>query len=230
MTKGMDAGSFGTPNRWRPLFWDGENDEQYSWERPISTYNTCFSYIGQMRSWLPDDVGGICWFGVDDTYFTCYIPIYVGNTSIPEPFTIGDINKFSRESMWWAFNFVSNFANLKYSYMIEDIRNVQSGLEKKMIAQQDSIAELAVNLSTKKRKKMLTDYSNGLGEEVHQKWLALGEALITKYNDGYVKDEKGGIKEVGYPDAWMDEMNKLEGDKFKIPEWNKNGRQKDLPY
>lgn len=77
---------------------------------------------------------------------------------------------------------------------------------------------------------MLTEYSNKLGEDVHQQWLALGEALITKYNDGYVKDEKGGIKEVGYPDAWMDELNKVSGDKFKIPEWNKSGRQKDLPY
>ena len=230
MTKGVDAGPFGTPNRWRPLFWDGQDDERFSWERPISTSNTCFSFIGQMRSWLPDDIGGICWFGVDDTYFTCYVPIYVGNTSVPEPFTIGDINKYSRESMWWAFNFVSNFANLKYSYMIEDIRKVQSGIETTIIAQQDSIAALVINLSAKKRAKLLTEYSNNIGEDVHQQWLALGDALITKYNDGYVKDEKGKINEVGYPDAWMDELNKVSGDKFKIPDWNKSGRQKDLPY
>jgi isocitrate lyase len=132
--------------------------------------------------------------------------------------------------MWWAFNFVSNFANLKYSYMIEDIQKVQSTLEKNMIAQQDSVANVVKDLSKKKRQKMLTNYSNALGEEAHQQWLALGDALITKYNDGYVKDESGKINEMGYPDAWMDELNKVSGDKFKIPEWNKSGRQKNLPY
>jgi len=132
--------------------------------------------------------------------------------------------------MWWAFNFVSNFANLKYSYMIKDIQKVQSDLEAKIIAQQDSIAEVAVKLSTKKRKKMLTEYSNGLGEEVHQQWLALGEALITKYNDGYVKDETGKIKAAGYPAGWKDEINRLYPNKYKIPEWDKGKHQGDLPY
>ena len=230
MTRNLVAGPFGTPNRWRPLYWDDDKDNRYSWERPISTYNTAFSFIGQMRSWLPDDVGGICWFGVDDTYFTCYVPIYVGNTSIPGPFTIGDINKFSRESMWWTFNFVSNFANLKYSYMIKDIQKVQSALEAKIISQQDSIAEAAVRLDPGKRAEMLTDYSNNLGKEVHQQWLALGEALITKYNDGYVKDKNGKINEVGYPDEWKDEINRVYPDKFKIPQWGKDKHQNELPY
>lgn len=230
MTKGVDAGPFGTPNRWRPLYWDDEDGNRHSWERPISTYNTCFSFIGQMRSWLPDDVGGICWFGVDDTYFTCYVPIFVGNTSVPEPFTKGDINKFSWDSMWWVFNFVSNFANVKYSYMIEDIQKVQAELESKMIHQQDSMVIAVKNLPKSERVEKLTAFSNNWGSEVHSRWIELGEHLLTKYNDGYVKDDNGKINEVGYPDAWMDQMNGLYPDKFTIPEWNRDKKQNELPY
>jgi len=229
MTKGLDAGPYGTPNRWRPLFWEKQGT-QYSWERPISTYNTCFSYIGQMRSWLPDELGGICWFGVDDTYFTCYVPIFVGNTSVPEPFTKGDMNHYSQQSMWWVFNFVSNFANIKYLYMIEDIRAVQNHLESRMINSLDSITNAAMSLKKTERVEMLTAYSNLLGEQVHHRWIELGEDLITKYNDGYVKDENGNVEEVGYPNAWKDEINRKYPEKFKIPEWNNNRKQDKPPY
>ncbi len=230
MTKGLAAGPFGTPNRWRPLTWEDDQNNSYSWERPVSTYNTAFSFVAQLRSWLPDDIGGICWFGPDDTYFTCYVPFYAGITQIPEPYSIGDINHYSRQSMWWTFNFVSNYANLKYSYMIKDIRKVQSELETKMIAQQDSVAKAALRLTPLWRSKMLTDYTALLAEEVHQRWLDLGDELITKYNDGYVKDANGRIKSVGYPKEWTDEMIRLYPEKYRIPDWNKENKQKNLPY
>ena len=230
MTKGFEAGPFGTPNRWRPLYWDDEEGNRHSWERPISTYNTCFSFIGQMRADYPDHVGGICWFGVDDTYFTCYVPIFVGNKSVPGPFTKGDINKFSWDSMWWAFNFVSNFANLKYAYMIEDIREVQSALEGEMIRQADSISTALAGMPKEKQVEKLTAFSNQWGEKVHAEWIKLGEHLLTKYNDGYVKDENGKINEVGYPDAWMQQINNLYPQKFRIPDWDSGKKQDDLPY
>jgi dipeptidase len=230
MTEGMDAGPFGNPNRWRPLYWDDDEGKRYSWERPISTYNTCFSFIGQMRSWLPDDVGGVCWFGVDDTYFTCYVPIFVGNTSVPEPFTRGDINKFSWDSMWWAFNFVSNFANVKYSYMIKDIQQVQHALESEMIREQNMIADAVKNMPKDERTDKLTSFSNNWGTKVHARWIELGEALITKYNDGYVKNETGKIEEVGYPGAWKDQLNNLYPEKYKINTWENEEKQNKLPY
>jgi dipeptidase len=230
MTEGMDAGPFGNPNRWRPLYWDDDEGKRYSWERPISTYNTCFSFIGQMRSWLPDDVGGVCWFGVDDTYFTCYVPIFVGNTSVPEPFTRGDINKFSWDSMWWAFNFVSNFANVKYSYMIKDIQQVQHALESEMIREQNMIADAVKNMPKDERTDKLTSFSNNWGTKVHTRWIELGETLITKYNDGYVKDETGKIEEVGYPGAWKDQLNNLYPEKYKINTWENEEKQNKLPY
>lgn len=229
MTQGVEAGPYGSPNRWRPLNWEIDST-MYSWERPISTYNTAFSYIAQCRSWLPDEVGGIAWFGVDDTYFTCYVPIFCNNTSVPEPFTKGDIRKFSRESAWWAFNFVSNFANLRYSDMIVDIQKVQGELENKFISQQDSIAEKALELEVEKRIEMLSEYSNKRGELAHNEWLSLGEFLITKYNDGYIKNEKGRPEENGYPEKWHRKMINIDQEKFKIPVWENEKKEEYLPY
>lgn len=229
MTKGTEAGPFGNPNRIRPLNWE-VNGQKYSWERPVSTYNTAFSFIAQARSFLPDEIGGIVWFGLDDTYFSCYVPFYCSITEIPEAFTKGDIRKYSRESAWWAFNFVSNFANLRYSYMIKDIQVVQKELESSFIAMQDSVETKAKQLKKKKRNKFLTNYSCSMGELTHKKWTELGEHLITKYNDGYIKNEKGSPEAVGYPEEWLKSLIKAEPKKFKIPDWNSEYELEALPY
>lgn len=229
MTTGIEAGPFGNPNRIRPLNWEVEG-QKYSWERPISTYNTAFSFIAQARSFLPDDIGGIVWFGVDDTYFTCYVPLYASIKEIPEPFTIGDIKKYSTESAWWAFNFVSNFANLRYSDMIIDIQKIQSELESSFLEMQDSIETAALAMKNKKRIKFLTEYSVSMGELTHKKWNDLGIHLISKYNDGYIKNDNGSPEETGYPEKWLKKMIKYNPDKFKIPDWNTEFELETLPY
>lgn len=215
MTRGPDAGPFGNPNRWRPLAWE-VNGQSYSWERPISTYNTAFSMIAQCRSWLPNPLGGILWFGVDDTYFTCYVPIYCGINKVPDPFATGDINKFSWDSMWWVFNLVSNVANIRYSDMVQDIQPVQQELEHAFLSEQDSLDANLAMLDDTSLKEILTDYSIMKSKQVHEKWISLAEHLFTKYNDGYIKNSSGTIRETGYPTDWYNHIIENDPEKFRI--------------
>jgi len=219
MTAGVDAGPFGTPYRWRPMYFILDSIE-YAWERPISTQQTGFSFVSQSRSWLPDPIGGVYWYGVDDTWFTCYIPLYCGIDGIPESFTKGSIQNFSWESAWWVFNFVSNFCNLKYSYMIKDIQTVQKEIEGQFLALQPTVEQTAKELFKTDPKLMiryLTDYSVSNGEMVVDKWRELGEFLIMKYNDGYVKNASGRPEGVGYPENWLRDVVKLRPNQFKLP-------------
>ncbi len=218
MTRGVDAGPFGTPNRWRPMTFTVD-DELYSWERPISTQQTGFSIVTQSRSWLPDPVGGVLWYGVDDTDGTCYVPMYCGIDQAPEAFTRGSFTHFSWDSAWWIFNLVANYANLKYSYMIEDIRAVQSAIEDEFLALQPELDRTAAALYEKDRPLMtryLTDFSVSRAEQTVTRWQALAEHLITKYNDGYVRNEKGRPEEVGYPESWLREVLNSRPEQFKM--------------
>ncbi|MFQ5721475.1 MAG: dipeptidase [Candidatus Aminicenantales bacterium] len=222
MTKGIDAGPFFTPNRWRPLTWD-VNGVKYCWERPISTQQTGFSFVSQSRRWLPNSIGGVLWYGMDDTYTTCYVPLYCGISQIPKSYTVGSLQKFSWDSAWWVFNFVANIANLKYSYMIKDIQKVQQELESKFFAFQPTIEKIASELYQSRPElasQFLTDYSVSQAEKVVNKWRQLGEYLLTKYNDGYVKDEKGRPQGVGYPPAWLQQVLKAKPEQFKLPQWD----------
>lgn len=218
MTKGLDAGPFGSPNRWRPMTWKVDGDD-YTWERPISTQQTGFSFVSQSRSWLPDPIGGVLWYGVDDTYFTCYVPLYCGINAVPQSFARGSLREFSWDSAWWVFNFVANFANLKYSYMKEDIQAVQAELEAAHDALQPAVERTALALRERDRALMidyLTDYSTSRAERVVKRYRELGEHLIRKYNDGYVIDPDGREKEVGYPEPWLREVIRARPERFRI--------------
>ncbi len=232
MTKGVDAGPFGTPNRWRPITWTVDS-VKYAWERPISTQQTAYSFVSQARSWLPNPIGGIYWYAVDDTYTNCYVPLYCGITDVPEAFKVGDFDKFSFNSAWWVFNFVANFANLKYSYMIKDIQKVQNELEWEFFEMQPAIEKSAVELyksNPELAKKFLTDYSVSQGQKTLKRWKELAEHLIVKYNDGYVRDEKGEVHSVGYPEEWLRDVIKLRGEHFKLPVWKKKLKKKGKIY
>jgi len=224
MTKGIDAGPFGCPVRCRGLTWEVDS-VQYSWERPISTQQTGFSFISQSRGWLPNPIGGVYWYGLDDTYTTCYTPLYCCITDLPHPFTVGSLQNFSWDSAWWVFNFTANYANLKYSYMIQDIQAVQKKLEDQFIALQPVIEKTALDLYKNQPDLLddyLTNYSVSQGEMVVKKWIELGEFLLTKYNDGYVKDENGRPRGEGYPSDWLREVLKSKPDQFKLPTWGDN--------
>jgi len=219
MTQGVDAGPFGSPNRWRPMTWRDDGGAVHSWERPISTQQTGFSFVAQCRGRLPDPIGGVLWYGVDDTYTTCYFPLYCGVDDVPSSFAVGSLDEFSWDSAWWVFNFVANFANLKYSHMIRDIQAVRSGLEDEMIARQPAVEQAALALADDRERlrRYLTDYSVSCGETVTRRWLRLGEDLIRKYNDGYVQREPGRAEEVGYPRAWLRDVEALRPGRFMLP-------------
>jgi dipeptidase len=222
MTKGIDAGAYGTPRRWRPLYWKVEGDKnEYSWERPISTQQTGFSIVTQSRSNLPDPVGGVLWYGVDDSYLTCYFPLYCSITKLPESYCVGSINKFDWESAWWVTNLVSNYANLKYSVITPDIIAVQKELETKFFELQIPVEKTAAEIfqtNPNLAKNYLTDYSVTQAESVAARWKKLATDIFTKHNDGYVRTKEGKYPNelAAYPEEWLKLVLKNKPNTFKL--------------
>ncbi len=218
MTRGVDAGPFGNPYRPRPIAWEADG-QRHAWERPISTPQTGFSFVAQARAWLPDPVGGVTWYGVDDTSTTCYFPLYCGVDRVPPSFATGELRRFSWDSAYWVFNLVANYAGLRYSAMVQDIQTVQRELEGSFLALQPAVERTAVAVHAtdpELARRYLTDYSVGRGEEVARRWRELAEILVAKYNDGYVQDESGEPQEVGYPEGWLRRVAAERGGELRL--------------
>ncbi|MCU0638516.1 MAG: C69 family dipeptidase [Candidatus Krumholzibacteria bacterium] len=225
MTKDVGAGPFACPYRWRPMTWQVDS-LTYVHERAVSTQQTGFSFVTQSRSWLPDPVGGVFWFGVDDTYSTVYNPIYCGIDRVPRSFAVGngDFHNFTWDSGFWVFNWVSNFAYSRYSDMIRDIRIIQRDLEGSFIAGQDGVDQAASALhkqSPRLAVDYLTDYSCRTADATVARWRKLGEDLLVKYMDGNLKDEMGHVKHPSYPESWYRAIVDDAGDRLLYRELEK---------
>jgi len=197
MTKDPGTGPFGSPYRWRPMEWKVDSIT-YVHERAISTQQTGFSFVAQSRPNLPNPIGGILWFGLDDTYLTCYMPIYCGIKQVPNSVKVGDgdMLTWSDNSAFWVFNQVSNQVYTRYNDMIVDLQKVQSQLENKFFNLTPIVDQAALALWNKGEKDLalqyLTDYSVNQVETSVSKWRDLGHFLLIKYKDGNVMIEKDG--------------------------------------
>ncbi len=224
MTKDIGAGPYQSIVRWRPMTWNVDG-ETFFHERAISTQQTGFSFVAQSRSWLPDPVGGILWFSVDDSYSTVYVPMYCGITQVPETYAVGNgsMMEFSDNSAFWVFNQVSNLAYTRYKDMIVDIQKVQSVLEGKFVAHTSVVDKAATDLyktDPAKAREFLTDYSVNQANSTVMRWKELYRYLFTKYLDGNIKVRDGNkqnpkVKFPGYDEGYYRMIIEKTGDKFK---------------
>lgn len=206
MTKDFTAGPFGAPDRWRPMKWT-VNGKKYSWERPIATQQAGFVHVNQCRSHIPDEVGGVYWYGLDNPYTNFFTPFYTSISQFPESYVTGTLKQFTRESAWWAVNFVANYANLRWSSMYPEIQKVQKETEDQIFALQPAVEAAALELHKAGNTALISAYLNqycvSTAETAVRKWWKLADFLVTKYNDGYIQDEKHNPQEIGYPEEWL---------------------------
>jgi dipeptidase len=193
-TKDVGAGPFHSPYRFHPLAFEVDSTK-YGFERPISTQQTGFTFVGQMRNTLPDEIGGVFWFGVDDARFTVYTPMYACMTETPECYRVGngDFTHFSWTSAFWIHNWVANMAYARYDQMVLDAKLLQDKLENGYVETQSRVEQKAVELLKSNRKEAvsyLTNYSVETAQGAFYDWKGLGEYLVVKYADGVVKKEE----------------------------------------
>lgn len=234
ITDDLGAGPYKMPYRVSPLSCKID-DKEYFNERPISTFQTAFTFVAQLRSFMPDAVGGVMWFGTDDANMVVYTPVYCCTTIVPDCYSeeYADPVEFSWNSSFWVFNWVSNMIYPKYSMVIEDMRAVQSSLENAVYECSRQVEREAVDamaVSPEYAVKILTDFTCNSAETVLSEWRKFGEKVIVKYNDFVVKKEENGIIKrsntglvgeivrPGYPKEFWQKIVKETGDRYLIPQ------------
>ncbi len=205
------AGAFELPYRWKLMTFEVDGQEYVS-ERAISTQQTGWWYVGESRKDLPDAIGGVLWFGVDDTATSPLTPYYCSATRIAQSLKEGNgsMTEYSPTSMFWIQNRVSNFAYLKYNYISKDIHHAMHQWEDARYREQSAIDEMALKLyetDPAYAVEFLTDYSVQTAQNLFQTWQDLDSYLLVKYMDGNIKREtQRGV----FTDN---------GSNFKIPEF-----------
>ncbi|MDR1055581.1 MAG: C69 family dipeptidase [Prevotellaceae bacterium] len=196
MTQDIGAGPYKIPYRWRPMNFEVDN-QKYVNERAIATQQTGFWFVAQSRSWLPNAIGGILWFGVDDAATSCLTPIYCSSTKVPYEYAVGngDLLTYSSTSAFWIFSRVANSTYLRYDSISADVVKVVNELENRYLDMTATVDEYALKLyndSPEKAIEYLTDYSVTAASATVNRWKELDTYLLVKYIDGNIKKEKDG--------------------------------------
>ena len=225
-TTSIGGGIYEMPYRPTPLTFTVDG-KQYFNERPISTQQTAFTFVSQLRSWLPREIGGVLWFGNDDANMVAYTPVYCGNTVQPACYNTkgADAVTFSSDNAFWLCNMVSNMVYPRYSQLFPELKAVRDSLETSYFANQTSIEKQAADLyKTDKAAalKLLNNYSNTKADEMLASWKHLATRIIVKYNDMAVKKEKDGkllqsVTRPGYPASFGRKLVKETGDWYAVP-------------
>lgn len=226
-------GIWNMPYRPTPLTYKVDGKTYFN-ERPTSTQQSGFSYIAQLRSWLPRQIGGILWFGNDDGNMVAYTPIYCGNTVQPECYNTpgADALTFSDKNAYWVCNWVSNMVYPRYSMMFGSLKEVRDSLESSYIALQPSVEKEAIRLYGENETKAieyLNAYSNDKAAQMLARWKQLAIYLIVKYNDMAVKPEQNGkftrtktglgarVARPGFPENTAREVVRKAGARYEVP-------------
>ena len=237
MTVDIGAGGSKSPYRWRPMEFEWEG-EKYVCERATATQQTGFWFVAQARSFLPDEIGGILWFGVDDTALSSLTPIYCSTTEVPECFREGNghMTEYSDTSAFWIFNRVSQFAYLRYDYIGVEVRKKIDKWENDKLVEVMAFDEkMSGNVSKSKRVKEATRFSVDNAQKMFDTWVDLDKYLMVKYMDGNIKKEDAGgftdngegmdipafPDQPGYSDKWKEAVVKDHGETLKVVNINK---------
>ena len=205
----VGAGPYGAMMRARPTSWHYRGRE-YVNERPVAAQQTGWHFVALMRRHLPDAVGGVSWFGVDDTSHGARIPVYCSATAVPAAWTRNptsgamaaqssasaywipgstDEAHFSIDSAWWVSNLVANLAYARWTAH-EDVTHeiVASEVEAFGAAAALEAKALAMLRAGEHAEaaQLLTAHSVRAGQALLARWLALWVRLVVKYRDGFV--------------------------------------------
>ena len=228
----VGGGIWHMPYRPTPLYYKVDGKKYFN-ERPISTQQTAFSFVSQMRSWLPREVGGCFWFGNDDGNMIAYVPVYCSMTRLPECFNAPGANDitFSDKSAYWVCNWVSNMVYPRYSALFPDLKQVRDSLQHAYLMQQPAVEEKALTMSATAMREYLNDYSVEQAQGMLARWKQLAVFLIVRHNDmarkpvdsqGRFKQSKYGlgatVERPGYPKPFARRIVKETGERYTSPE------------
>ena len=227
MTKDLGAGPYEWPYRWRPMDFEVDG-KKYVQERATATQQTGFSFVAQCRSWLPDEIGGIIWFGVDDAASSVYFPMYTSSTRVPRSFAQGNgsMMEFTNEAAFWVFNQVTNFAYTRYNVIHPEMRAKQKALETQYVAfvkAADAGAQALYADDKAAAVAFLTDFSCKTGDELVADWRNFYGYLFTKYMDGNIKTVVPGqrnpkVEQPALPEWFLRMLIEQTGDKLRVVE------------
>jgi len=196
MTLGVLAGPYSNPNRIEGG--PGMLAVPGQFARGISIPRTAYSVVVEAK---PGKRAGqtIAWFAIDQPLSSVFVPFVASSDRTADAYRKGRQEFFSRDSAWWAFNFVSNWMSIDWADMMA--MHVGPAMREEQQRIMDAVQGLEADWP--EDKEVVNRMQHGLHENLVKTWWALADELIARFSDGIYTHRNGTKKGIGYPGWWL---------------------------
>ncbi|MBO4803374.1 MAG: C69 family dipeptidase [Muribaculaceae bacterium] len=190
------AGVYDSPFRPQPSYYEDDSTTMFH-ERSVATTHTAFTWVCQLRGFMLREVGGVIWWGNDDSGMVAYTPVYCSANRVPHCYNDpnADAFTFSEESAYWVCNWVSNMVYPRWSLLYPELQEVRDSLQSSYFARQPEVEARALELMQRDRSaaiNYLTAYGCEVGDQMLKRWREMAWHMVVKYNDGVIRQEEDG--------------------------------------
>jgi len=212
MSKGVMAGPHGNPNRLEGG--PGARTIIGQFARGISIPRTNYGVVVEAKKTDAKASQSIAWFASDQPMSSVYAPFIASADQAADAYKRGRQEVFSRDSAWWAFNFVANWMNINFEQMMQKHVGPTLAEEQKRII--EGVEALEANWPEDSH--VVSEKQKQMQEQLLKSWWTLADDLVVHFSDGVYTRKNTTKAPLGYP-AWWLQMIGFNNEFYKI-QWN----------
>ena len=144
--------------------------------RTVAVAWCAYSHITQLRSWLPDEVGGVCWLSLDNPGQSPRIPVFSGTTALPKAYETCGQKQYVPDCALWQFRRANKLATLSW-------QTTKEGFHQEILR----LENLALDglPGTCSSPAVLNAYTEYIYQEGVRSWKALEEKYWLQFGLGF---------------------------------------------
>lgn len=163
-------------------------------KRTVSVAWCSYSFVAQLRDWLPDEVGGVCWMAVDNPGQSPRVPIFCGTSRLPKAYDVCGQKKYNDNAVLWQYRKANKLATVAWQRTKDEMMKVVLESERKAIA---GLEELEREIKTLKGREdedfdpsrqianLLNDYTYRVYDNTTYEWKKLENKYWQMFGMGF---------------------------------------------
>ncbi|PKP53729.1 MAG: peptidase [Bacteroidetes bacterium HGW-Bacteroidetes-1] len=158
-------------------------------QRTVSVSWCSYSFITQLRDWLPDAVGGISWFSFDNPGESPRIPIFAGVNSLPESFELCGQKGYREDAAIWNYRRANKLATVSWGktkhVMLENVKEFEHKAFDEMPLIENKAIMLLKEGKDEETSKYLSQYTSNFSGTTVQRWKELEHRFWGMFGRGF---------------------------------------------
>ena len=178
--------------------WMGGNEQKVynmlkpgtiEFKRGVAMSWCSYSFVAQLRDGMPDEIGGICWIGVENPGQSPRIPVYSGCRQMPSCFDRCGHGHFDEQTALWRYRKANKLAQVNWGLckdvMYANILRYEEKAMEEMPELEKKVEKLLKKGEKEEATKMLNRYTADFEAATAETWKEMEHSFWERFWTGF---------------------------------------------